>query len=432
MNVLKRNMEIPVKDEFDVVVCGGGVAGFVAAISAARNGAKTALIEQYGFLGGTATAGMVTPIAEYRKSGKPIIKGIPWEFAEKLIEADMARNDLAKDYLLFDQEYYKLIAQQMVVEAGVTLFLHTYITGIEMQDGHISHVYVVNKSGNLALGAKSVIDCTGDADIAYEAGVPMLNDSDSIQPMTLWLKLGGVDTLALEAADRANKSKRRQIWPIHEKLNELRNNGTYVPQFGGPWVFSSFREGIVNINITRVSANAADGDDLTRAEVVLHEDAYTLIQLLKENFAEFKDCFILQSATTAGARESRRIKGVFTVPVEDLLESKHYEDSIAMGGHCIDVHRAESSEQDVQFLTEPYYIPYRCMITEEVDNLLVAGRCVSAYKEAQATMRVQGPCMAEGQAAGCAAAMCVAEHKTVSEIDVKELRNRLAEQDVIL
>ena len=431
MNVLKRNMEVPIKDEFDVVVCGGGVAGFVAAISAARNGAKTALVEQYGFLGGTATAGMVSPIAEYRKAGKPIIKGIPWEFAEKLIDADMALNDLSKDYLLFDQEYYKLIAQQMVVEAGVTLFLHTYVTGIEIQEGHISHVYIVNKSGNAALGAKIVIDCTGDADVAYEAGVPMLNDGDSIQPMTLWLKLGGVDTAAIEAADRANKSKRRQIWPIHEKLNELRNE-KFVPQFGGPWVFSTFHDGIVNINITRVSANAADGDDLTRAEVTLHNDAYTLIQLLKENFAAFKECFILQSATAAGARESRRIKGVYTVPVEELLERKHYEDSIAMGGHCIDVHRAESSEQDVQFLTEPYYIPYRCMITNEVDNLLVAGRCVSAYKEAQATMRVQGPCMAEGQAAGCAAAMCALDDKKVAEIDVQELRTRLAEQGVIL
>ncbi len=431
MKHLMRSIEIPVKDEFDVVVCGGGVAGFVAAISAARNGAKTALVEQYGFLGGTATAGMVSPIAEYRKSGKPIIKGIPWEFAEKLIEADMAKNDLSKDYLLFDQEYYKLIAQQMVVEAGVTLFLHSYITGIEMQEGHISHVYIVNKSGNLALGAKSVIDCTGDADIAYEAGVPMLNDSDSLQPMTLWLKLGGVDTEAIEAADRANKSKRRQIWSIHEKLNELRNE-THVPQFGGPWVFSTFHDGIVNINITRVSANAADGDDLTRAEVTLHNDAYTLVQLLKENFDAFKNCFILQSATAAGARESRRIQGVFTVPVDDLLESKHYEDAIAMGGHCIDVHRADSSEQDVQFLTEPYYIPYRCMITNEIDNLLVAGRCVSAYKEAQATMRVQGPCMAEGEAAGCAAAMCVAEGKKVTEIDFAELRKRLAEQGVIL
>lgn len=431
MKVLKRNIEVPIKGEFDVVVCGGGVAGFVAAISAARNGAKTALVEQYGFLGGTATAGMVSPIAEFRKAGQPMIKGIPWEFAEKLIDAGMALNDLSKDYLLFDQEYYKLIAQQMVVEAGVTLFLHTYVTGIEMKEGHISHVYVVNKSGNMALGAKTVIDCTGDADIAYEAGVPMLNDSDSLQPMTLWLKLGGVDTAAIEAADRANKSKRRQIWSIHEKLNELRNE-KYVPQFGGPWVFSTFHDGIVNINITRVSANAADGDDLTRAEITLHNDAYTLIQLLKENFVEFKDCFILQSATAAGARESRRIKGVYTVPVDELLERKHYEDSIAMGGHCIDVHRAESSEQDVQFLTEPYYIPYRCMITSEVDNLFVAGRSVSAYKQAQATMRVQGPCMAEGQAAGCAAAMCVEKNQNVWEIDVQELRTRLKEQNVIL
>lgn len=429
--MLKREMNIPVLDEYDVVVCGGGVAGFVAAISAARNGAKTALIEQYGFLGGTATAGLVTPVTEFRKSGKPIIKGIPWEFMEKLIDAGMALNDLSKDYVLIDQEYYKLVAQQMVVDAGVTLYLHSYITGIEMDGNRISHVYIVNKSGNAALATKTVVDCTGDADIAFEAGVPMQTDSDSLQPMTLWLKLGGVDTEFLEAEQRANTSKRKQIWRIHEKLNELRGE-RYVPQFGGPWVFSTFHDGLVNINITRVAADSADAADFTRAELELRENAYTLIGLLKEYFPEFKDCYILQSATQACARESRRVKGVYTVPVEELLESKHYEDSIAMGAHCIDVHRAESSEQDVQFLTEPYYIPYRCMVTNEVDNLLVAGRCVSASKHAQATMRVQAPCMAEGEAAGCAAAICAAKNIRTADIDVQELRTRLAEQGVIL
>ena len=114
------------------------------------------------------------------------------------------------------------------------------------------------------------------------------------------------------------------------------------------------------------------------------------------------------------------------------MESKHYEDSITMGAHCIDVHRADCSEQDVQFLTEPYYIPYGCMVANEVDNLLVAGRSVSATKEAQATMRVQAPCMAEGEAAGCAAAMCAKSGVAVTDIDVEMLRSRLAEQGVIL
>lgn len=428
---MKRCMDVPVLEQYDVVVCGGGCAGFVAAISAARNGAKTALIEQYGFLGGTATAGMVMPVAEFRKSGKPMIEGIPWEFMKKLIDAGKAVDDPSLDHILADQEYYKLAAQQMALEAGVTLYLHSYITGIEMNGKNISHIYLVNKSGNSALEAKTVIDCTGDADIAYEAGVPMQDDNDTLQPMTLWLKLGGVDTMYLEAEAKANTSKRKQIWRIHEKLIELRKERE-VPQFGGPWVFSTFHDGIVNLNITRVAANSADADDFTRAELTLRRDAYTLVDLLKEYFSEFRNSYILQTATQASARESRRIKGVFTVPVEDLLESKHYEDSIAMGGHCIDVHRSESSEQDVQFLTEAYYIPYRCMITNEVDNLLVAGRCVSASKEAQATMRVQGPCMAEGQAAGCAAAMCAANNVSVMDINVKLLRERLKDQGVIL
>lgn len=424
-------MEVPVVDEFDVVVCGGGVAGFVAAISAARNGAKTALVEQYGFLGGTATAGLVTPITEFTKNEKQIINGIPWEFVQKLFDANMALKEPNTDYVFFDQEYYKLIAQQMVVDAGVKLFLHSYVTGIEMEGKNITHVYIANKSGNSALATKTVIDCTGDADIAYEAGVPMLQDSDSLQPMTLWLKIGGVDTDAIEAEKRANTTKRKQIWSIHNKLVEL-GKTCDVPQFGGPWVFTTFHDGIVNMNFTRVAANAADAIDFTNAEITLRNNAYELLDLLKKHFEPFRDAYILQSSTQACARESRRIKGVYTVPVEELLESKHYEDSITMGAHCIDVHRSDSSEQDVQFLTEPYYIPYRCMITNEVDNLLVAGRSVSATKTAQATMRVQGPCMAEGQAAGCAAAMCAASGVSVVDIDVQELRTKLAAQGVIL
>ena len=259
----------------------------------------------------------------------------------------------------------------------------------------------------------------------------MQERENGLQPMTLWLKLGGVDTDFLEAEARANQSKRKQIWRIHDRLNEL-SRSSYVPQFGGPWVFGSFHSGIINLNITRRAADSADGDDFTRAELLLRKDAYALLGLLKSNFGEFRDAYILETAVQAASRQSRQIRGVYTVRAEDIENRVRFDDSIALGGHCIDVHHADNSEQTVAFLDAPYQIPYRCMIANEIDNLIVAGRCVSADQRAQATMRVQACCMAEGQAAGCAAALCAREGTGVRDIRIEELRSRLKNDGALL
>ena len=212
--------------KYDVAVCGGGSSGIMAAVAAARHGAKTALIEQYGFLGGTATAGMVTPMTDFYKNRDLIVGGLPFEFADALARAGGAAiNPEASHAIPFDQELYKYTAQMMAEQAGVHMYLHSYITDVVRRQNRISHVCFSNKSGHCAVEASQFIDCTGDADVAFAAGVPMLEREDSLQPMTLWLKLGGVDTDFLEAEARANKSKRKQIWRIHEKLNELSDWG---------------------------------------------------------------------------------------------------------------------------------------------------------------------------------------------------------------
>ncbi len=418
--------------KYDVAVCGGGSSGIMAAIAAARSGAKTALIEQYGFLGGTATAGMVTPMTDFYKGSTRITGGLPFEFAEALARAGGASIDPEVSHAIpFDQELYKYTAQIMAEQAGVHLYLHSCITDVIMRQRRISHVCFACKSGNCAIEACQFIDCTGDADVAFAAGVPMLERENGLQPMTLWLKLGGVDTDFLEAEARANKSKRKQIRRIHEKLNEL-SRSVDVPQFGGPWVFTAFHPGIINLNITRRAADSADGADFTRAELLLRKDAHTLLHLLKSNFAEFREAYILDTAVQAASRESRRIRGVYTVRESDITNRVRFEDSIALGGHCIDVHHAGDSEQSVAFLDAPYQIPYRCMITNEIDNLIVAGRCVSADRPAQATMRVQACCMAEGQAAGCAAALCVKEGTGVRDVRIGELRSILKNDGALL
>lgn len=433
MYINRAAERVPLSGKYDVVVCGGGPAGFIAAISAARNGAKTALVERYGFLGGTATAGLVTPISEFKKNNELIIGGIPWEFVEQLVRENGALDSYPNGSVPFDQEYYKLIAQRMTLQAGVTLYLHSFISGVQCENGHLNYIFVENKSGTTAIAGNVFVDCTGDADVAFRVGLPMQEPAtgETLQPMTLWFKLGGVDTESLQNIHLDKDFTRSYNREVHELLAEKQQSES-LPNFGGPWFITALHPGVINVNMTRISANAADGADQQRAELQLREDAFTLTSFLKKYVPEFHDCYILQTGVQAGARETRRIKGRFTVPVEDLLNCVHYTDSIGMGAHCIDVHKSDSSDQKVQFLKNAYYIPYSCMVSEEWENLLVAGRCVSMTKEALATMRVQAPCMAEGQAAGCAAAICAKSGASVNKIDVAQLQRCLKDQGAIL
>lgn len=423
---------IPIWGVYDVVVAGGGVAGIIAATAAARNGAKTAHIERYGFLGGTATAGMVTPISEFKKNGRQIIGGIPWEFAQRLGKLNGAILDYSNGAVPFDQECYKLAAQQMELEAGVELLLHSYLTAVIYENQQIRSVIIENKSGAFAIKGKVFIDCTGDADVAYMAGVPMQDDyGGQMQPMTLWFKLGGVNTEKLPSLHLDTSNKRRYNKDVSALLTQKKEAGL-CGNFGGPWFITAMRDSIININITRMGADASNWQAQQKAELQLREDMFNLVRILKEDVDGFQNAYLLESGTQAGIRETRRIKGVFTVPAEDILEAVHYEDSICMGAHCIDMHRASDQVQDVRFLDAPYYIPYRCMITAEYDNLLVAGRCVSADHRAFGSMRVQAPCMAEGHAAGCAAAICARNGHSVHDINIPLLRQTLAQQGAIL
>ena len=168
---IQLKKEVVVADHYDVVVCGGGPAGFIAAIAAARSGARTALVEQYGFLGGMATSSYVAPLSVFVYNDELVVGGIPWEFVNRL--QDMGGGYIEKPLgnVAFDPEVYKLCCQRMVLEAGVELYLHSYLSGCTVQDNVITHIHIENKSGTQALAAKVFIDATGDGDLAYMAGL---------------------------------------------------------------------------------------------------------------------------------------------------------------------------------------------------------------------------------------------------------------------
>lgn len=429
MNTRLFSTEARVAGSYDVVVCGGGPAGFIAAIAAARSGARTAIVEQYGFLGGMATAGMVTPISVFIYNGEQVIGGIAWEFITRLQEMGGAMVEKPLGNVAFDFELYKLCSQRMVLEAGVDMYLHSYLSGCHrLPDGSIDAVFIENKNGMEALEGKCFVDCTGDADLARFAGVAMQESEDKpMQPLSTYFALGGVDTgteMMQQAIHHNMQGVNCHCLPVRRKLLDLKDT-LGIPQFGGPWFCTVLHPGIVTVNMTRTGGDATDNRDFTAAECRLREQAFKMAAVLKEQVEEFKDSYVLTLSTQAGVRETRRIKGVYTIKGEEYVRAYKYHDSIARGAHPIDIHVGNNNGQNITFLAEPAYIPYRSLIAPGYPNLLVAGRCLSADKIAFASLRVQATCMGTGQAAGVAAASSCQGGISVHELDSEELRCKL-------
>ena len=425
----------PIVGEYDVVVCGGGPAGFIAAIAAARNGARTALVERYGFLGGMATMGYVNPVSVFTYNDSQVVGGIPWEFVQKLENMGGGFIEKPLGNVAFEQEHYKLLAQRMTLEAGVDLYMHSYLSGCVMDGGRISQVIIENKNGTEALSSKVFIDCTGDGDLAALASVEMQPDEGApLQPLSSYFILGGVDLdtpMMQEAICHNKQGENCHCLPVREKLLE-RKEELGIPEFGGPWFCRTGQDGVVTVNMTRTAGNAIDNRDFVRAECVLREDAFRMAALLKDNFDEFKNSYLIAVSVQGGIRETRRIKGIHTITADEYVTAYHYHDSIARGAHPIDIHVASGPAQNITFLKTPAYVPYRALIAPTHSNLIVAGRCLSADKKAFASLRVQASCMDMGQAAGTAAAMAAISGLPVQEVNTELLVAKLREQGSII
>ena len=198
-----------------------------------------------------------------------------------------------------------------------------------------------------------------------------------------------------------------------------------IPEFGGPWFCRTGQPGVVTVNMSRTSGNAIDNRDYVKAECILREDSFRMARILKENFEEFRNSYLIAVSLQAGIRESRRIKGIHTVTADEYVNAFRYHDSIARGAHPIDIHVASGPAQNITFLKTPAYVPYRALMAPTHPNLLVAGRCLSADKTAFASLRVQASCMDMGQAAGTAAAIAAGGNTSVQDVDIAVLIERL-------
>ena len=409
--------------KYDVVVIGGGTGGFAAAIAAARSGAKTLLVERYGFLGGMATAGLVNPFMSFHIKGVPIIGGILQELIERL--KDMNAYD--EKNRSFDPEVMKYVMDSMIVEAGVDLLLHTTFIDSVVHKNTIKGVILHNKSGIYVVPAEIFVDGTGDGDVAVSAGAPYekgRKEDGLMQPMTLNFDLAGVDEEKMPSREEINRA-----------YKEAKERGEITcPREDVLW-FYTVRRGIIHFNTTRiVMVDGTKVEDLTRAEIEGRRQMFEIVNWLKRTFRAFKNAYIIRSGVQIGVRETRRIIGEYVLTAEDILKARKFPDPICRGNYPIDIHNPRGEGTILKFPPpgDYYEIPYRCIVPLKVNNLLIGSRCISATHEAYSAIRIMPIVMAIGQAAGTAAALCAKLNIRPRDLEYEILRDHLKDQGAIL
>jgi hypothetical protein len=442
---------VPVVRDTEVIVVGGGPAGIAAAIASARNGARTVLVEQYGFLGGMATAGLVGPfMTSYGIDGQePIIEGIFRELVDRMLALgaaiDPARvkgfsayggyHPYGHEHVTpFDPEALKYVAQEMALQAGVELKLHRFFLDSLVEDVRITGIIVASKSGMEALRGGIVIDTTGDGDVAARAGAPYEKgraEDGLLQPVSLFFRVGNVD----DGAVQAYMDEHPDDVSFRNIVREAKEKGEFSHAKDWFTMFLLPRPGEWWANVSRVHhVDATDADQLAQAEIEGHRQVMYLVDFMRKRLPGFENCTLLDTGTQIGVRETRRIMGEYVLTAEDVFGARRFEDAIARVSFPIDIHDPKGGGGFFEGPRDgPYYtVPYRCLVPLQIDNLLVAGRCISATHEAHGSLRVMPPCFATGQAAGTAAALALETDTTPRKVDTVLLRESLTQQGALV
>lgn len=450
--ILEPAKELPIRLTVDVLVVGGGPSGIIAAQAAADGGLNVTLIDSRSFLGGNMTIGL--PILGFLgQKGNQIIKGLPQKFIDKLKERDAASEHrpcpLHMSLTLVEQEAVKTVALEVLNDAGVNVLLYVFFAGVVMEGDTIKGVIIESKSGREVILAKTVIDCSGDADVAFKAGVECEygNDLGGVQPPTLMFCMGGVDTEKLRLsiaeeprtyltdfipAEYFGQNNQFIVVGMRSLMDKARNDGFELP-VERTIIITGLREGEVWINMTRVNGvNGTDPESLTFGEIEGRRQIEDIQRYLISYVPGFENAYFTKMAPFLGIRETRRIVGKYVLTAEDILSCKRFDDSIAVASYPLDIHHPEGGGCTLTWCGDSYDIPYRSLIPQKIENLIVAGRCISTTHEAMSAIRVMAPCMAMGEAAGRAAKIAIRENISPSAINVEKLREELLKKGAYL
>jgi ribulose 1,5-bisphosphate synthetase/thiazole synthase len=424
MEIYSRRL--PLLWEADVIVVGSGSAGATAAIAAARGGARTVLVERYGFLGGTSTQvldtfyGFYTPgTAAYK-----VVGGIPDDVVAALKERGAAferpNTFGAGTGVTYDPTLLKVVWEELALAAGVRLLLHSFCTDVVMAGGRVAGVVVDGKAGLMKLVAPVIVDCTGDADVCHQAGAPYerAGEIDPAQTLTTTFRMVNVDVPRAQAFGKK---------ALVAAMEEAAASGRYtLPRREGSWHITT-QAGVIHTIMTRVTdVDATDPVALTEAEIVGRRQALEYARFLRDHVPGYERAELSWLSHPIGVRETRRVYGRYRLTREDCLAARKFPDAVGACGAPIEDHHAGT---DTTWVYLPdgmtYDIPYRTLLPQRVDGLLVAGRCFSATHDAHASCRSMAQTMAMGQAAGAAAALAVQRDTLPHELDVTVLQERL-------
>jgi glycine/D-amino acid oxidase-like deaminating enzyme len=421
------------EERFDVVVVGAGSAGSTAAISAARAGARTLLIDRLAFMGGTSTAVLDTFYAFYTPGPTPrrVVGGLGWEVAQRLTRDGLAferpNTYGAGTGVTYDPEALKVAWEALATEAGVELRLHTWATGVRLADGRIQAVRSWSKGGERWFAGEAVVDASGDADVAAMAGAGYddATTSPAIQALSTLFTVANVDL------ERASGVPKAELWA---RMREAAASGDYrLPRLEGSW-HRTPHPGVVMVHMTRIpNVDATDPVALTRAEVEGRRQVREYHRFLRDRVPGFERSAVVATSPAIGVRESRRVFGDYRLTREDVLGARRFEDEIALCGAPIEEHGA-GGDTAWEYVADAgvYGIPFRTLLPAGIEGLLVAGRCFSATHDAHASARSMATCMAMGQAAGTASALAAANGSTPRAVDAADLRARLLADGALL
>ena len=419
------NCQVPIINDTDVLVCGGGPAGIGAALRAAREGVSVTLVESQGCLGGIATAGMMSNWGG--RSSSKVLKEIYDLTYEKSKDIGWCKeNECGLDAIYHDIQ--KIALEEMLLKEGVKLLYYTFVCKAVVEGDSVTGVIVENKSGRGFIKAKRIIDSTGDGDVAASAGVPYFKGRESdgkMQPATLMFNIGGVDF-------------KRAVFPpsfeskVETEKGELQALAKELLPFpaGHVLLYKQPMDGTVCCNMTNaIEVDGTDAESLTKGVLTCRSQIIPIIKFLREFAPGYENCWLMSSASLIGVRETRHFEGVESLSKDDILQAKYYDNWVVRRAWFnFDVHNLTGASLDKTGIQHEwkqkndYTIPYGCLLPKNIEGLLLSGRNISGSHLAHSNFRIMSVCIALGEAAGVAAALSVKQGKKLRDVNVKEIQ----------
>lgn len=452
---IEKQKELKVYGEYDVVVVGGGTAGVFAAIAASEAGKKTLVVEQFGALGGTATVGLVCPLMHNYVCNNPYNSYIGLRVAEKLVEYGATKEMNERNPRTFDPLVLNIILEQMCVDAGVNVLMHTYFCDSIVEDGTVKAIIIENKAGRQVVFGKTFIDCSGDGDLSVRSGANFTQgnpETGKNQPISLRYVLSGINyeefgkclsELIEKTGIHSGIDPRtcyasctlKSTFTVSALFDEAIKNGDLEEE--DKWYWQIFqipgRPDSMAFNCPEFfdKIDATNPEHLTFTQLDGKRRIMKHLKFYKKYFRGFENAYISEIAGIVGIRESRSIETEYVIKAGDIIRHKKFDDAYAQSNYPIDIHGKILQCDDIDAIEDdgrPYYeIPYSTLVVKGFNNLLVAGRCIGADFYAQASVRVQESVRASGEAAGIAAALAIDENVSLRDLDGKKVRARMEE-----